>query len=61
MSPEETADLIEMAFGMWSGVGESNVLDEGMIPPGEETILGDFLGWVLLTWHKVGHVYILYM
>ena len=34
VSPEETADSVEMALGMWSAVGPSNhVLDGGLDPP----------------------------
>ena len=34
MSPEATAGSVEMAFGLWGGVGPRNhVLDGGLDPP----------------------------
>ena len=42
MSPEETADSVEMASGMWSAVGPSNhVLDGG---PDPSMVRGNFGG-----------------
>ena len=41
MSPAKTVEQIEMPFGMWARMGPHNhVLDGGLDPPGEGTILG---------------------
>jgi len=41
MNPAETAEPIEMPFGMWARVGQhSHVLDVGPDPLGEWAILG---------------------
>ena len=43
MSPEETADSVEMALGMWSAVGIRNhVLHGGPDPPMVKGNLGGF-------------------
>ena len=43
MSPEETADSVEIALGMWSAVGQSNhVLDGG---PDPSMVRGNFGGF----------------
>ena len=41
MSPTETAEPIQMPFGLWTRVGQRNhLLRWGPDPPGEGTILG---------------------
>jgi len=44
MITTKMAELIEVLFGVWTGVCQRNyVLSEGLEPPGERTILGPLL------------------
>jgi len=44
MITTKMAELIEVLFGVWTGVCQRNyVLSEGLEPPGERTILGHLL------------------